>query len=116
MAASALAVMQGCLGYNERHLDGISQTDQTIAQFCVAVKSLDLIHQMAQLADCPREPVAAADQTDIMPHDVLNRLHIPLYQCRIGVGDQAAFIPGWDILSAGQLARLEDWLKLFSIY
>ena len=60
---------------------------------------------MAQLADRARQAVAGTDQANIMPHDVLNRLHIALDQRGIGIIDQSAFIPRWNILAGWNRER-----------
>jgi hypothetical protein len=46
MAASALPVMPRGLGYDQRCLDRVAQPDETVAQFDLAVKRLDLVLQM----------------------------------------------------------------------
>ncbi len=105
MAASALTIVVGGLGHDQRDLHRIPQSDQTVAQFRFLIKGFDLVLQMAQLTDRARQPVAGTDQADIMPHDILNGLHIALDQCRIGIIDQSAFIPRRNILAGGNWKR-----------
>ena len=67
----------------------VPQSDQAIAQLGDAVERLDLVLQVPQFADGARKPVAGADQSHVMPHDVLDGLHIALDQRRVGVLRQA---------------------------
>src|SRR5271157_4458143 len=106
MTAAALTIMISGLGDDQRNLHRISQSDQAIAQFCFLIKGFDLVLQMAQLTNSTRQPVAGTDQADIMPHDILNRLHIALDQRRIGIMDQTAIIPRRNILAGWDWERL----------
>jgi hypothetical protein len=78
MAAAALAIMQGSLGYNQSNFYSVPQAYQAVTQPGCAIKRLDLIPQVAQLTDGARKAIRAAHQPNIMPHDVLDSLHIPL--------------------------------------
>ena len=51
VAAAALAVVTRRLGNDQRHFHRVTQANQSIAQLGAAVKSLDLVLQVAQLAD-----------------------------------------------------------------
>ena len=48
---------------------------------------------MPQFPNGAGEAVAVADQPDVVPHDILNGLHVSLDKRRVGFGDQAAVIP-----------------------
>src|ERR1700690_3115257 len=100
MATSALTIMIRGARHDQRDFHFIPQADQAITQFCFLIEGLDLILQMTQLANGARQTVAGADQAYIMPHDILNRLHVTLNQCRIRIVDQSTFIPRWNILAA----------------
>ena len=60
VTAAALAVVAGGLADDQAHFDGVAQADQAVAQLGLAVEGLDLVLQVAQLADGAREPVAGA--------------------------------------------------------
>ena len=83
MTAPTLSVVTGGLGDDQAHLDGVTQTDQTVAQLGLTVEGLDLVLHVTQFADGPRESVAGADESHIVPHDVLDGLHVALKQGRI---------------------------------
>lgn len=78
MTTAALAIVLRRLRHDERDFNGIPKPDQTVRQFRRPVERLNLIPQMSQLSNRTRQPVGAADQPDVMPHDVLNGLHVTL--------------------------------------
>ena len=70
---------------------------------------------MSQFTNRPREPVRISYQPDVMPHDVLNVLHVAMYQRRIRFGSQITFIPGRYIIETRTRATwrsIEDSLNL----
>ena len=85
MAASRLAIMLRGVSDDQCHFHGVAQADQAVTQFSSAIKSLDLIPQMTQLANRAGETVGIAREADVVPHDVLNRLHIALNQSWVGI-------------------------------
>ena len=99
MTAAALAVVAGSLPDDQSHFDGVAQADQAVAQLGLAIEGLDLVLQVAQLADGAREPVTGADQAHVVPHDILDGLHIPLDEGRVGFLGQVGFVPGGDVVA-----------------
>src|SRR5712691_8280472 len=93
MAAATLTIVQSGLRNDQRNLDGISQANQTIVELGGSIEGLNLIPKVAQLPNCPRDSFGAAHQSHVVPHNVLNSLHVTLYQGRVCVCDQSAFIP-----------------------
>src|SRR4029079_16418605 len=93
VAATALTIVLRRLRDDERHFNPISQPDQPIGKLRRPVKRLDLVPQVAQLANRTRQTIRATYEPDVMPHDVLNRLHVALDQRRIRVGTQPTLIP-----------------------
>lgn len=93
MAPATLPVMLCGLCHDQRGFDRVAQADETVAEFGGAVEGLDLVLQVTQLADGARETVATADESHVVPHDVLDGLHIALDQRRVAVVGQAAFVP-----------------------
>jgi hypothetical protein len=89
VTAAALPVMPRGLGNDQRCLDRVTQSDETVAQFDGAVECLDLVLQMAQLTDGAREPFAGADESHVVPHDILDGLHIALDERRVRILRQA---------------------------
>src|SRR5688500_7986699 len=104
MTSPTLAVVLRRLRYDQRDLNRIAQSDQSVGKFGRAIKRLDLIPQVTQFANRARETFATAHQTDVVPHDVLNRLHVTLNQRRIGISAQAALVPRWNVV--------EPWFAL----
>ena len=78
MAAAARAVMPGRLGHDQAHFHRVAQADQAVAQLGAPVKGFDLVLQVAQFAYGAAQPFARAHQPHVMPHHVLDGLHIPL--------------------------------------
>src|SRR5712691_7445676 len=117
MATPTLPVMLRSLSYQQSNFNRVAQTYQTIGKLSSTVESFDLVPQVTQFADRSRESFAAAHQADVVPHDVLNRLHIALDQCRVGLGGQSAFIPRrdgseiWSLRSRGPVDGFFDALR-----
>ena len=104
MAPAALTVMLRGLCHDQRGFDRVAQADETVAEFGGAVERLDLVLQVTQLADGARETVAAADKSHVVPHDVLDGLHVALDQRGVAVVGQTAFVPRWHVVA--QIANL----------
>lgn len=85
MAPTTLPIMLCGLCHDQRGFHGVSQSDETVAEFGGAIERLDLVLQVAQLADGARETVAATDESHVVPHDVLDGLHVALDQRRVAV-------------------------------
>ena len=101
----ALPVVTRGLGNDQRRFDGIAQPNQPVAKLGAAVKHLDFILQVAQFTDGPRKPVAGTDQPNVVPHDILDGLHIALDQRRVRILCQPALIPDGDIVRSGHMTR-----------
>src|SRR5262245_36807050 len=97
MASTALSIVLRSVCDDQRYFDGIAQTNQPIRQLRASIKGLDLVPQVAQFANRARQAVRASDQPDVVPHDVLNRLHVALDQRRIGFRTQATLVPWWNV-------------------
>src|SRR6185369_7113626 len=93
MAAAALPVVLRRLRHNQRHFDRIAQSNQTIRQLSRPVKRLDLIPEVSQLTNRARQPVRTAHETNVVPHNVLNSLHVALDQRRIRFSTQTTLVP-----------------------
>src|SRR5689334_489174 len=93
MTTSTLPVVLRSLRDDQRDLDGIAQPDQSVREFRRAIERFDLIPEVAQLANRTRKAVGTAHQTDVVPHDVLNRLHVALNQRRIGISAESTLVP-----------------------
>ena len=93
MAAAALSVVQRRLCHNQRDLDCVSQTDETIVQLRRAIERLNLVPEMTQLPYCSGKSFSAAYQPNVVSHDVLNGLHVALDQGGVRVSYQSAFVP-----------------------
>src|SRR5215212_9935216 len=52
---------------------------------------------MAQLANCSRQPIGSAHKSHIVPHDVLNCLHVALNQRGVRFSTQTTLIPGRNV-------------------
>jgi len=96
-----VTVVQGSLGDDQGDFYRITQADQTVTQFSGAVECFDFVPQVAKLAYSPGQAFFIACQSDVMPHDILNGLHITLNEGRIGIFEQAAFVPLWYFLTGG---------------
>src|SRR5688572_401950 len=98
MTSTTLPVVLRRLRYDQRDLNRIAQSDQSVGKFCRSIKRFDLVPQVTQFANRARETIATAHQSDVVPHDVLNRLHVTLNQRRIGISAQAALVPRRDVV------------------
>ena len=112
MAAPAGAVAVGCIRYDQSRLHAVAQADQPIAQACFAVELLDIQPQLPQVADGAVQPVLAAHQPHVMPHQVAHAVHVSLDQIRVGLVDQAAVIPFGTSSSVSR--GTGDWARMSS--
>lgn len=83
MGTSVLTIVLGSPSDDQGRLNRIAQTDQLITELSDPVKGLDFAPQAAQIADGTRKSFGASHQADIMPHYILDGLHIALDQGRI---------------------------------
>src|ERR1051326_9434165 len=88
VTTATLPVVLRGLRHDQRYLNRVTQTNQTIRQLRASVKRLNLIPEMAQLANRTRQSIATAYESDVVPHDVLNRLHVTLDQSGIRLVSQ----------------------------
>src|SRR6185503_10883114 len=84
MTSTTLPVVLRRLRHNQRYLNRVAQSDQSIRELCSSIKRLDLIPKVTQLTNGTRQPIRASNQPHVVPHDVLNRLHVALNQRRVG--------------------------------
>src|ERR1051326_7258968 len=98
VTTATLPVVLSGLRHDQRYFNRVTQTNQTIRQLRASVKRLDLIPEMAQLANRTRQSIATAYEPDVMPHDVLNRLHVTLDQSGIRLVSQTTLIPRRNVI------------------
>ena len=105
MAASTLPVMLRGLCHDQRGFDRVAQADETVAEFGGAIERLDLVLQVTQLTNGARETVAATNESHVVPHNILDGLHVALDQRGVAVVGQPAFVPRGDVVSVGRIGN-----------
>ena len=105
MTTTTLPVVLRRLRHDQRHFNRVTQTNQTIRQLSRSIKRLNLIPEMTQLTNRTRQSITAAHQSNVVPHDVLNGLHVALDQSRVRLISQTTLIPRRNII---KLRRLPD--------
>src|ERR1044072_6075228 len=93
MTTATLPVVLRRLRDDQRHFNRITQSNQNIRQLRRSIKRLDLIPEMTQLTNRSRQSFATAHEPDVVPHDVLNGLHVTLDQRRVRLVSQTTLIP-----------------------
>src|ERR1051325_6137728 len=93
VTTATLPVVLRGLRHDQRYLNRVTQSNQSIRLLRASVKRLNLIPKMPQLANRTRQSIATAYEPDVVPQDVLNRLHGPLDQSGIRLVSQTTFIP-----------------------
>src|ERR1044072_2759767 len=93
MTAATLTVVLRRLRDDQRYFNRVTQSNQPVRQLRSAIKRLNLVPKVTQLTNRTRQAVGSPHQSDVVPHDVLNGLHVALNQSRIRFISQTTLIP-----------------------
>lgn len=97
VAPAALSVVAGRLSHDEPDFDGVAQANEAVAEPCFPIKGLDFVLQMTEFTNRAGESLTRTHEPHVVPHDVLDGLHVTLDECRVRLMGQVAFIPAWGV-------------------
>ena len=113
MTAPALAIVSGGLGDDNAGFDRVPQADQGVGEFGGAIKRLDFVLHVTALAHRTRQAFARTHQPHIMPHDVLDGLHVAVDECWVCILARVRFIPHGHVSRYGRRNMVHAFGNVF---